>query len=399
MIQYEIWWLYLVATPAVYWLLPTAFRAWFLSVVSLVLLSYFAKFDVLIMGILALIVFYGRSLDSGHWPQRLVTAGRSTLLAWMVFLYFVISKYVPAIAKMVAAEASFIDFAVPLGISYFSFKLLHYAIENRRGNLPAHGLDDFISWLFLAPIFTAGPIERFDHFLTHRDVAKFEFRFIREGLERIAVGLVKKFMLGMLVLEAMQLLGSPSVAAMALHLNDFTPLQIWAMLFLSLLYLYLDFSAYSDIAIGSSRLFGLRIMENFNFPFLATSLPDFWQRWHMTLAHWVRTYIYMSIIGWTRNPYWAVVVSFTLMGLWHAASPHWAAWGMWHGVGLAIFVRWQRFANKRKIRFFKTFFGKTTARVMTLFYVALGGSFTAMYQHGSMQDLFRIILNAFGIRI
>ncbi|WP_050526593.1 MBOAT family O-acyltransferase [Pseudorhodobacter aquimaris] len=399
MIQYEIWWLYLIAAPTIYWLIPAAYRAWFLSAISLVLLAYFAKLDLVLMCGLALVVFYGRGLDEKRWPEWAVRAGKSTALAWLVFIYFIVSKYIPTIAKMVAGQASFIDFAVPLGVSYFSFKLLHYAIENRRGNLPAHGLDDFISWLFLAPIFTAGPIERFDHFLHNREVVTFKFKFIREGVERIAVGLVKKYMLGMLVLEAMQQMGSPSIFAMARHLDDFSVLQIWGLLFLSFLYLYLDFSAYSDIAIGSSRLFGLRIMENFNLPFLATSLPDFWQRWHMTLAQWVRTYIYMSIIGLTRNPYWAVIISFTMMGLWHAASPHWAAWGMWHGVGLAIFVMWHRYATRHKVRFFKTRIGGISARILTLSYVSLGGAFTGLYQHGSIWDSFRIMLHAFGIRV
>lgn len=398
MIQNEIWWLYLVIAPIFYWIIPSIFRAWFLSIVSLVLLAFFAGYDLLLMGALAAIIYFGRKLDETHWPHWLCKMANSTALAWIVLVYFIISKYVPAIAKMFAGEASFLDFAVPLGISYFTFKLIHYAIESRRENLPHHGIDDFISWLFLAPIFTAGPIERFEHYLNNREVEKFEFRFIREGIERISLGLIKKFLLGVAVLEVMEQVGSPSIFAMSQHLEDFNVWQVWAMLFLSFLYLYLDFSAYSDIAIGSSRLFGLKIMENFNLPFLAKSLPDFWQRWHMTLANWVRTYVYMWILALTRNPYWAVIVAFTMMGLWHAASPHWAAWGLWHGVGLATFVFWQRYSGKRKIRFFKTQFGGIIARILTLCYVALGGSFTALHGKAPILDSFSIIIYAFGLK-
>ena len=399
MIQHEVWWFFLIGAPVVYWLIPHRFRAWFLAALSIALLARFAGEDLILMAALGAFIFAGRRLEPGRWPEWAVAMGRSTVPAWAVFIYFLISKYVPAMTAIFAGEGGMFDLAVPLGVSYFSFKLLHYAIENRRGNLPAHGLDDFVCWLFLAPIFTAGPIERFDHFINNREVERFEFRFLREGVERIAIGLVKKFMAGMVVLELMQWTGAPSVLAMSENLDAFSPLQIWTLLLLGFAYLYFDFSAYSDIAIGSSRLFGLRIMENFNFPFLAKTLPDFWQRWHMTLAHWVRTYIYMSIIGLTRNPYTAVIVSFTMMGLWHAASPHWAAWGMWHGCGLAVFVYWQRFAGKRKIKIFKTRLGGFAARALTLLYVALGGAFTALNGAAPIGASFRIILHAFGIRI
>jgi alginate O-acetyltransferase complex protein AlgI len=174
---------------------------------------------------------------------------------------------------------------------------------------------------------------------------------------------------------------------------------IWAFLALTLLYVYLDFSAYTDIAIGSSRLFGLRIMENFNLPFLATSLQGFWQRWHMTLANWCRTYIYMPMIGLTRNPYAAVIATFVVMGLWHAASPHWVAWGLWHGLGMAGILVWQRFATRRKIRFFKTRAGAVTGWAMTMAYVTLGGAFTLLHGREPVFQSVRLIAAAFGVDV
>ena len=399
MIQQGIWWLYLGITPIVYWLLPHRYRPWFLGSVSLALLAIFVRYDLILMVALAVFVYYGPKLNAARWPHWAIMAGRSTLPTWAVLVYFMVTKYTPSIAKLFAGQATFFDIAVPLGVSYFSFKLIHYTIENRRGNLPAHSLGEYVSWLFLAPIFTAGPIERFDHFLYYREDQKFEFRFIREGVERITIGIVKKFMLGMIVIEAMQKTGTANLVEMAYAIGDYSALQIWAILFLSFLYIYLDFSAYSDIAIGSSRLFGFRIIENFYFPFLAVSLPDLWLRWHISLAYWVRTYIYMSIVGMTRNPYLAVIVSFTTMGAWHALSPHWVIWGVWHGCGLAVCSGWYRFSSKRKIKFFRTRIGTASARVLTMSFVALGGAFPALHGVAPVDLSFKIILHAFGLPV
>lgn len=398
MIQSGIWWLFLGGAPIIYWSLPRAFRAWFLGFTSVALLAVFVGYDLILMIAVASFAYYGPRLNPARWPQWFILAGRSTVTTWAVFIYFLVTKYAPAMANIFAFEASFIDFAVPLGVSYFSFKLLHYTIENRRGNFVQHGLGDYVSWLFLAPIFTAGPIERFDHFIYYREVQKFEFRFIREGLERIALGIVKKFMLGMIVVQAMQEVGSSNFADLAYYLDSFSALQIWAILLLGFVYIYLDFSGYSDIAIGSSRLFGLRIIENFYFPFLAVSLPDLWLRWHISLAMWVRTYIYMALIGLTRNPYLAVIVSFTMMGLWHALSLHWAVWGLWHGCGLAIYVFWYKFSTKRKIKILHTPLGSLASRILTLAFVALGGAFTGLHNVAPISASFKIILAAFGIR-
>ena len=397
MIQTGQWWLFLALAPLVYWTLPGAWRPWMLGLSSLALLALYSRGDLVLMVALAAAVYAGPRLDPDKTPPWLVRAGRSTWPAWLVMGYFVWSKYLPAFALMMGGQGGFLTVAVPLGVSYFSFKLLHYAIEMRRGNFPPHGADDFVSWLFLAPIFTAGPIERFEHYLANRETARFEGRFLVEGGLRIAQGLVKKFFLGVLVLEAIQRSAGGDVFDLLDHLPDASPAAVWAFLGLTLAYVYLDFSAYSDVAIGSSRLFGVRIMENFNLPFLATSLQGFWQRWHMTLANWCRTYIYMSMIGFTRNPYWAVIATFFVMGLWHAADPHWIAWGLWHGFGMAAILVWSRFAMKRKVTVFKTPAGRIAGWALTMAYVTLGGAFTLLYERAPFFQSVRLIARAFGI--
>ena len=399
MIQSPIWWLFLLAVPVAYWLVPLRARRWLLLATSLALLSVFAASDLVLMLVVSSLVFAGLRLDPNRWPAAVVVFGRSVWAWWLVLGYLVVFKYLPAVANAVVGPSSFLDLAVPLGISYFCFKLLHYVIEMRRGNFPSHNLADFGGWLFLAPIFTAGPIERFDHYLNNRNDQKFERRFVVEGLLRIIIGLCKKFFVGALVLKALEDISGGGILALSANPTALPPYQVWAALGLTLLYVYLDFSAYSDIAIGSSRLFGLTIMENFNMPFLATNLQNFWQRWHMSLANWCRAYIYMPMIGLTRNPYGAIIATFATMGLWHAASPHWIIWGLWHGIGLATMQAWVQFANRRRIKIMKSRGGKIAGWAITMAYVALGGAFTALHGKASVMASVGLIAAAFGVAL
>jgi alginate O-acetyltransferase complex protein AlgI len=396
MIQSGIWWQFLLIGPVVYWLLPVHWRIWSLTVASLALLWQFLGATFLPMAALALWVFFAPRL-ADKLPSAVGKALQTPLPAWTVFMYFVWFKYLNGPIHGVLDPQDAAKVLVPIGISYFSFKLLHYAIEQRRGNFPNHSFGDYLNWLFLAPIFTAGPIERFEHFLKERQIVAFEWGFIQEGLFRIARGLVKKFYLCMLVNEAIQRITHGGMLAMVNSQVTTAPHLVWLGLFLTLVYVYLDFSAYTDIAIGSSRLFGLKIMENFNMPYLATNLQMFWQRWHMTLANWCRTYIYMSMIGFTRNPYLAVLATFATMGLWHAASPHWVSWGIWHGLGLMWLLYWGQLSKRRKWTFFKTGIGPFAGWLLTMFYVALGGALTVFHGVAPFGKALRLMGMAFGL--
>lgn len=397
MIQTLPWWVFLAGLPALYWLAPVEWRTWILTAASLVLLSLYAFWDLTLMVALGAFIYAAFRIDPETAPRPLAAMAGTTWPAWIVLSYFGVFKYVPELAAAVSGDGGPFALAVPLGVSYFSFKLLHYAIEMRRGGLAPHGPGDFASWLFLAPIFTAGPIERFDHYMAHREAQSFESRFLVEGSLRIAIGLVKKFVFGVLVLEMLVRLSGGGLAALSADPGSIPVWQLWGVLLLTLAFIYFDFSAYSDIAIGSSRLFGLTIMENFNFPFLATSLQNFWQRWHMSLAHWCRSYIYMGMIGFTRNPYRAVLATFVVMGLWHSASPHWIAWGLWHGLGLTFLLWWSRFSAQRKLTFMKTRPGAIVGWAATMGYVSLGGAFAALHGQAPISASFALVAAAFGI--
>jgi alginate O-acetyltransferase complex protein AlgI len=141
--------------------------------------------------------------------------------------------------------------------------------------------------------------------------------------------------------------------------------------------MYLDFSAYSDIAIGSSQLFGIRIMENFNWPIFAENISVFWKRWHMTLSGWCQTYIYLPVIGLTRNPYVATYLTFIAIGLWHSGTTGALAWGLYHGTGISVFGYWNRYRRRRKWRGLDRPYGKCLSIPLTFSFVSAGSVFFA----------------------
>jgi alginate O-acetyltransferase complex protein AlgI len=265
--------------------------------------------------------------------------------------YLVYYKYIRQLSAFFPMLALLKHPVVPLGISYFTFKLIHYAVEVTRSNITDRSLQRFFCYIFLYPIFSAGPIERFDHFLTNRDET-WKLQSMVEGVTRIVQGLIKMFVIARLLIA--QLL-QPWVSGGNVHtvgdlisqLRSLEAYEVWGYLALAFLYAYMDFSAYSDIAIGASRLYGFRIMENFNFPIAACNISDFWRRWHMTLAGWCQSYVYLPTIGLTRRPYMAVYCTFIAMGLWHGGVWNWLFWGLYHATGVSLYLTWGRIKRSR----------------------------------------------------
>jgi len=410
MMQNLSFWAFLATVPVLYWLLPIRFRAAFLSIASLGMLFTLAPYAIAFMLALALLVYgvlnlqtapafagAGAGTGTAFLPPAISNIRPSAWMFFIVLGYLFWYKYVPQLAALTFHESGLAKIAVPLGISYYSFKLMHYALERGRENLPPHTIQEFLSWMFLLPTFTSGPIERFDHFQENTETS-FRVEFVIEGVTRITVGLIKRFVIEDQLINAALHFSGDDLTAFA-HGIDGQPgvFAVWAFLFLSLIVLYLDFSAYSDMAIGASRLFGFRIMENFAYPLLATNLPEFWKRWHMSLTGWCRGYVYMPLVGATRNPYTAIIVTFVLVGLWHAGTIHWLAWGLWHGCGQAGVLYWSRIAQRKRITFFKTTFGKLLGWALTLGFVSLGGTLVTFYDKGDFMDSFRLMGRAFGI--
>ena len=222
--------------------------------------------------------------------------------------------------------------AAPLGISFFSFQAVAYLMDVRRGQMPAEShLGRFVLAMAFFPKITAGPIARFGPLLPGLARPTPTLADVREGVWRFTVGLAKKTLvagtLSPLADEAFRRGAGADMGTAWLGLVCYTA-QI-----------YFDFSGYTDMALGLGRLFGVRLPENFRHPYAATSVRDFWRRWHISLSSWFRDYLYIPLGGGRVAP-WRVqcnlVAVFALCGLWHGATLNFLFWGLWHGAFLSL---------------------------------------------------------------
>jgi len=220
--------------------------------------------------------------------------------------------------------------APPLGISFFTFEFVHYLAEVYKGGKPIRTPTTFALFAIFWPSLVAGPIKRYRPFLSQLNKGlKFtNAENARIGLSIVAIGAVKK-----IAGDALSLW----ISANETQIDRLGVIGAWGFVFALGTRILLDFSGYSDIAIGFARMMGIRLPPNFNWPYLATSLNDFWHRWHISLSSWIRDYLYIPLGG-NRvsllRKLTNVVTAMVLCGLWHGAAWNFVVWGLYHGAGL-----------------------------------------------------------------
>lgn len=258
-------------------------------------------------------------------------------LATFKYLDFLIGS-AEAVVGMTLPRAHLI---LPIGISFFSFQLISYLVDRMRKDAPIYGLRPFALFILLFPHLISGPIVRHNEL-----VPQFDKDPLREGLwARIslglflfAVGLAKKVLLAdRLAATADRLFAQAQT--LPLDLGD-----AWTATLAFTFQLFFDFSGYTDMAIGIALLFGLMLPENFRRPYLSTDLQEFWRRWHITLSHFVRDYLYIPLGGSRAGAVrfvFATMVAMGVCGLWHGAGWTFVVWGLWHGTGLVICRGWK----------------------------------------------------------
>jgi alginate O-acetyltransferase complex protein AlgI len=248
--------------------------------------------------------------------------------------------------KWLQAISSGDGVAGPLGLSYLVFRLIHVLIEAGRGQLPpSRGWAEFAHYAFCPGIFAAGPLERWEHFTAERR-ERVDGTLAAEALQRLAVGLCKKLVLADAVL--LNVAASLGVADPTSFTPATPPATLWLGALLCYLKIYAEFSGYSDIAVGAGLLWGRRIMENFNWPVLATTPADFWRRWHISLSQWCARYVYMPLLGAWRGTAAPMLGSFLVMGLWHLIGWNRVGWAVWQTAGVLVQSGWCRLAGRAR---------------------------------------------------
>jgi alginate O-acetyltransferase complex protein AlgI len=250
----------------------------------------------------------------------------------------VLAQAWPALAEPSATPPWYLSLAAPLAISFFAFEFIHYLVDVARGERPIYNPFDFALFTLFWPSIVAGPVKRYQQFLPalYQGVQQVGSADVAEGLARVALGMVKKFAADIL---------TGWLAWQGPHFKELDPLWRWGFLGALSLRILWDFSGYSDMAIGFARMFGVRLLENFRWPYLAENLTDFWRRWHISLSSWIRDYVYIALGGGRAGPLRKVangLTAFAICGLWHGAGWNFLVWGLYHGLGLAVCSNYAR---------------------------------------------------------
>ena len=226
---------------------------------------------------------------------------------------------------------------LPLAISFYTFSVISYVVDIYRDQqVKASGPLEFLFYAMFFPHLIAGPILRKHEFFPQCGKKILAWGNIRYGTERILIGMFQKAVI------------ADNLSIIVNHgYNNYavlTMLEMYVVLVAYAFQIFFDFAGYSAIAIGSARLFGYVFPENFNTPYIAANISDFWRRWHMTLSRWIRDYIYIPLGGSRGSKFSAYVnllVTMGLAGLWHGASWNFVVWGLYHGLGLVIHHRFE----------------------------------------------------------
>jgi alginate O-acetyltransferase complex protein AlgI len=302
--------------------------------------SWSIPYAVMVFGLVVVNYLFGLALARSGNARRLMLgvfiAFDLGVLGVFKYLDFGIASFADAANTLVGTSLAptAIGFVLPLGISFFTFEFIHYLVDVYRGDLPVHSFSKFHVFVAFFPTQIAGPIKRFQQFVPSlASLDRFDAGLAREGLWLIARGLAKK------VLLADRLGRIANSGFQPAEIGAIGTSDAWISTLAFSLQIFLDFSGYTDIARGSAALFGFRIPINFDAPYLATSLADFWRRWHISLSSWLRDYIYIPLGGSRRPPPIVarnLLITMLLGGLWHGAAWHFVFWGGLWGIGLVV---------------------------------------------------------------
>ena len=337
--------LFLPATVALYYAMARSCvqREWALIAASLVFYGWWdARFLPLLLG---------HILITWTLARLYASTGRRGLLTLAIVLNFVslgFFKYADFLTDAVATASGLAlprhDILLPIGISFFTFQCVSYLIDLLRGDAPQYPLRRLTLFVVLFPHLIAGPIVRHNEI-----IPQFDNDPLRDGLEQrlsrgitlFVIGLLLKVFIADGLARNVDGVFKPAGAAGAAP----TFSDAWSAAIGFALQIYFDFSAYSEMAIGIALMLGLHFPMNFDMPYRATSLREFWRRWHMSLSRFLRDYLYIPLGG-SRHGFMrfvaASLMTMGLCGLWHGAGWTFVIWGLLHGVGLIVVRTWDR---------------------------------------------------------
>lgn len=342
---------FFIVVSLLYYRLRHRGRIWMLLAASIYFYMVFKPVYILILAVTIVVDYFaGIWIDAAEGPRRkaLLIISLITNIGFLAyFKYFnFFHDNLSALLHVVHLTNPIPRFEaeLPIGLSFHTFQAMSYTIEiYRRNEKPERNFSIYSLYVLFYPQLVAGPIERPQNLLWQfRTEFAYDINNIRQGLLRILWGLFKK----VVIADRLALVVDAAYADPGAH----SGLTLLVATFFYTFQIYCDFSGYSDIAIGCARVMGFRLMENFNVPYIATSIADFWRRWHISLSGWFRDYLYIPLGG-SRVSEFRVnlnyIIVFMVSGLWHGAAWTFIIWGFLHGlyqVSARLRDRWLSFS-------------------------------------------------------
>jgi alginate O-acetyltransferase complex protein AlgI len=275
----------------------------------------------------------GAETTAWRWLALGVVANLS-ILFYYKYTGFVAANIDALLRALTLPGIHLVDIALPVGVSFIVFEKITYLVDVYRGvTTPARSPLLYALYVFFFPKLLAGPIIKYHDIAgqfescPHADMDDFV-----AGFSRFMMGVVKKVLVADVMASGADMIFSRDAGSLG-----FT--EAWAGVIFFTLQIYFDFSGYSDMAIGLARMFGFRLLENFNMPYIATSITDFWRRWHMSLTGWIREYLYFPLGGsrhGAARTYFNLWICFLASGIWHGAAWTYVIWGAYNGVFLVL---------------------------------------------------------------
>lgn len=404
-------WLLLPVAILIFYILPKKFRWSILLLGSIMYLGYYSVPFLIYAVIYAVLNYYFARI---LYP---ISNARVRKRLYIVFLVInigqlVVFKYIDFLADNVNwllssfsdTEVPYLNLLVPIGISYYTFQAIGYIVNVYRKNEQAEkhiGL--FVIYNLFFPKIISGPIERSDRFLVQlHEPAEFSPKLFKSGMRLILFGMVKK----LIVAERLGIMVNNVYG----NLDEYTGTALLIIFFIQMMYLYTDFSGYTDIALGIAALFGIHLTNNFNRPFFAKNVSDFWRRWHISLSSWCNDYIFKTIIFKRRRwGKWAsvygVFIAFLVIGIWH--GPNWTF--VMIGLLQGIAINYEFFTKRKRLQIgskLPKFLNDTLSIIITYLFASFSQIFffsenlkASMYFIGHMFDFgdLRLIGNNLGL--
>lgn len=229
-------------------------------------------------------------------------------------------------------------YALPIGISFYTFHTISYVVDVYRGDIKAQrNFPNFLMYVSLFSSLVAGPIIRYAHVEHEIDKRNENLKDFSAGLSRFCIGLFKKVIIANIAAELVRkYMGDNSNPLSFTELASLSSWEAWFGLIMFAVQIYFDFSGYSDMAIGLGRMFGFHFRENFNYPYISRSISEFWRRWHMSLGSIFRDYVYIPLGGNKKHVYFNLLVVWFLTGMWHGASWNFIFWGLYFFIFIAL---------------------------------------------------------------